>query len=113
MIKYLKTKLENFILKIVKNYVDKKFAEHNNRLSENERDILTLFKTINVGVDVGFKSRSWAVICLDGKPEIVYFLDLGREDSKDVRNFLRRYKKSNLTIDEPPGYFFRNELKYF
>ena len=65
------------------------------------RKLLTQF--CDVGVDVGFGSsdHSWAVICVNGKPEYVKFLPLNSKDTREVINFLKRFQDSHRIIDSP------------
>ena len=56
----------------------------------------------NVGVDVDYYGKnSWAVICIDGHPEYVKFVDLKESEARDIKNFLRRFEKSNVVVDSP------------
>ena len=56
----------------------------------------------NVGVAVDYYGKnSWAVICIDGHPEYVKFVDLKESEARDIKNFLRRFEKSNVVVDSP------------
>jgi len=60
-----------------------------------------LASCLDVGVDVGFKSPSWAVICIKGKPETVRFMQLDNNDAQALRQFLKRFENSNVIFDSP------------
>ena len=73
-----------------------------NTLNEVNK-IKSLYQQItNVGVDVDYYGKnSWAVICIDGHPEYVKFVDLKESEARDIENFLRRFERSNIVIDSP------------
>lgn len=73
-----------------------------NTLNEVNK-IKSLYQQItNVGVDVDYYGKnSWAVICIDGHPEYVKFIDLKESEARDIRNFLRGFEKSNVVVDSP------------
>lgn len=56
----------------------------------------------DVGTDVGFgDDHSWAVICIQGKPEYVKFIPLDHKDTFEIIDFLRRFQRSKHIIDSP------------
>lgn len=68
----------------------------------------------DVAVDVGFHDleHSWAVVCVEGRPEYVKFIPLSRADARTVINFLRQFQYSQLIVDSPLR--FKDELqRYF
>lgn len=68
----------------------------------------------DVAVDVGFhdSERSWAVVCIAGRPEYVKFIPLSGADVRTVMNFLRQFQYSRLIVDSPLR--FKDELqRYF
>lgn len=68
----------------------------------------------DVAVDVGFhdSEHSWAVVCVEGRPEYVKFIPLSRADARTVMNFLRQFQYSQLIVDSPLR--FKDELqRYF
>lgn len=73
------------------------------------QDIEKVKSFFQVGLDVhtkthrGYKSRSWAVICVDGKPEYLTFVEFRRNEIQELRNFLRMFKRNNCIVDHPPG----------
>lgn len=68
----------------------------------------------DVAVDVGFhdSERSWAVVCVEGRPEYVKFIPLSGADARTVMDFLRQFQYSKLIVDSPLR--FKDELqRYF
>lgn len=57
----------------------------------------------DVAVDVGFhdSERSWAVVCIAGRPEYVKFIPLSGADARTVMNFLRQFQYSRTIVDSP------------
>ena len=69
---------------------------HSERLNKLE-------ELINVGVDVHHKGRSWAVICMEGKPDYIKFIDLDKKTLFEIGQFLRQFERSNnIRIDANP-----------
>ena len=60
-------------------------------------------KITDVAVDVGFndENHSWAVVCVEGRPEYVKFIPLSGADARAVMNFLRQFQYSKLIVDSP------------
>lgn len=68
----------------------------------------------DVAVDVGFhdSERSWAVVCIAGRPEYVKFIPLSGADARTVMNFLRQFQYSQPIVDSPLR--FKDKLqRYF
>lgn len=68
----------------------------------------------DVAVDVGFHDLeySWAVVCIEGRPEYVKFIPLSGADARTVMNFLRQFQYSKLIVDSPLR--FKDKLqRYF
>ena len=87
-------------------------AERNEKLSfklknltmkwENTQKQLDRFQSvINVGVDWGHFGTSWAVVCIQGKPEYVNFIHLTKTEAHSIKSFLRPFEKRNITFDSP------------
>lgn len=57
----------------------------------------------DVAVDVGFhdSEHSWAVVCVEGRPEYVKFIPLSGADARTVMNFLRQFQYSRPIVDSP------------
>jgi len=64
---------------------------------ESARDMVA--RCLDIGVDIGIKDSSWAVVCLKGKSETVRFMRLNPDSAREMRDFLRHFKASNLTVD--------------
>ena len=69
----------------------------------------------DVAVDVGLfhdSEHSWAVVCVEGRPEYVKFIPLSGADARTVMNFLRQFQYSQPIVDSPLR--FKDELqRYF
>lgn len=82
-------------------------ATNKNKLEEVTAKINTLQKTvenaISIGTDISPKysdySRSWAVVCVEGKINVVKFVELSSADSRSVMNFLKQFDGSRRVID--------------
>ena len=60
---------------------------------------------LEIGIDIYPQSKtSWAVICLDGKPEYLKFVALDNRNIKDIAMFLKQFEGSKNTIDSPFGH---------
>ncbi|MGJ0846495.1 hypothetical protein ACR77J_07395 [Tissierella praeacuta] len=90
------------------------------RVSHNEDSIDVLHKTIenvvHIGTDVIPNHRnhggSWAVVCIEGKMNIVKFVDLSRGDARYVLDFLKQFEAAKHCIDTP-YLVFKEELFKF
>ena len=63
----------------------------------------TIQNVVHVGSDVYHPpdGRSWAVICIEGKINIVKFVELNRNDAREVMDFLKRYEAGRHCVDTP------------
>jgi len=82
---------------------------HNEYINLN-RDVIrrndAIVKQFDISVDhLPREDRSWAVVCINGKPEYVKFVDLSGKDARSIHDFLRRFEGTNMTIDSPIRYF--------
>jgi hypothetical protein len=80
-----------------------------NDFKEAKRSYISARNLLNshleIGVDIHPRSKtSWAVICLDGKPEYVKFIALNNRDIRDIAMFLKQYQGSHNIVDSPFGY---------
>lgn len=90
------------------------------RVSHNEESIDVLHKTIenvvHIGTDVDANRTnhggSWAVVCIEGKMNIVKFVDLSRGDIRHVLDFLKQFEAAKHCIDMP-YLAFKEELFKF
>jgi hypothetical protein len=120
----IKNKLKNWLFQSDINDINKKINELSQKYKiallslENVqnayRDMTDLLRdsqriinsVIDVGTDIGFKTdnHSWAVICVQGKPEYVKFMPLEHKDTKEIMEFLKHFQYSNRIIDSPFGF---------
>lgn len=96
----------------------KRIAEKEQQLNEANKKLEEAFKItedakrivnsiVDVGVDVEpyEHSGSWAVLCVDGKPNYMKFVRLDRKDTRELISFLKRFEYSpKRTIDSPYGF---------
>jgi len=75
----------------------------------------TIENVIHIGTDVyqPNQGHSWAVVCVEGKMNLVKFVDLNRQDARDVLDFLKRYEAGRHCIDTPYKEFFYDGLFKF
>ena len=106
-------KLEDAKRKVI---VAKSQAEDYKKLSE---DCLILMNSIcEVGVDVRLNGRSrdhnesWAVICVHGNIDYVKFVSMEQRDIREIAEFLKRFKYSNMHIDTPAFHAIRDYIKF-
>ena len=64
---------------------------------------------LDVGIDHGIRSSSWAVICVKGKPETVRFMQLEARDARELTIYLKSLNGANLVFDSPfsKDFYFR------
>lgn len=81
------------------------------RLSETEvkTDSLhtTLSNVVSFGSDITTNhhgEKSWAVVCVEGKYNVVKFIDLSNKEADDVFRFLKNFEGSRYVNDTPMGY---------
>lgn len=69
--------------------------------SEISKDNKNLMSLLDLGTDIHFKERSWAVVCLHGKHDYINFMELPESNIGEIKSFLRQFKRSNNVIDAP------------
>lgn len=89
------------------------YAVHQSDHALNEvEEMKLLYQSItNVGVDVDYNRHSWAVICIDGRPEYVKFVDLTGAEARDIKSFVNQFGKKKAVVDSPFGSGFRDYIK--
>lgn len=94
----LKLELKNQLAMVYKNH-------HCNAsmIAQLDKELDFFKEMCEVGVDIHMHSESWAVVCLNGKKEYVKFCRLESSEARDVLHFLKRFEKSNRTVDAPMG----------
>ena len=71
----------------------------------------TLESVVNIGTDVyqrSYSGGSWAVVCIEGRVNIVKFVNLNHRDVRDVMDFLKQFEAGRHCIDTPNRYFMDN-----
>lgn len=74
----------------------------------------TVENVVHIGTDIRHEGKgSWAVICIEGKMNIVKFVDLDRKDARDVMMFLKQFEAGRYCIDTPYKEMFYDGLFKF
>lgn len=88
-------------------------------ISHFQESVNTLHRTVenvvHIGTDVRFNERehSWAVVCIEGKINIVKFVDLNRNDSRYVLDFLKQFEAGRHCVDTPHKELFYDGIFKF
>jgi hypothetical protein len=93
----------------------------NEDISHFQESVNILHKTVenvvHIGTDVDYNpnNHSWAVVCVEGKMNLVKFISLSdKRDAMDILNFLKQFEAGKHCIDTPAyAEFFHNELFKF
>lgn len=93
----------NTTLKIAQSNCDEAARQCQISTKQNEEMKKMYNEITDVAVDVGFhdSERSWAVVCIAGRPEYVKFIPLSGADARTVMNFLRQFQYSRTIADSP------------
>lgn len=77
----------------------------------------TIENVVHIGTDVrqfpNNREHSWAVVCIEGKINIVKFVDLDRKDAREVLDFLKHFEGGRNCIDVPNKEMFYDGLFKF
>lgn len=90
-----------------------------NDINYNAQAINSLHRAIenvvHIGTDVqeNRSGHSWAVVCIEGKLNIVKFVDLDRKDAREILDFLKHFEGSRHCIDAPYKEMFYDGLFKF
>ena len=90
-----------------------------NDISHFQESVNTLHRTIenvvHIGTDVKFNERehNWAVVCIEGKINIVKFIELDRNNAKDMLHILKQFEGGRHCIDTPYKEIFYDGLFKF
>lgn len=101
-------------LRFAKNNCNEAALQCQISIQQNEEMKKMYNQITDVAVDVGFHDleHSWAVVCVEGRPEYVKFIPLSGADARTVMNFLRQFQYSQPIVDSPLR--FKDELqRYF
>lgn len=101
--------------------LDNKLYSHSKSISRNKESIDILHNTIESVVHIGTDVRenhynredSWAVVCIEGKINIVKFVPLERKNARDILDFLKHFEGGGHCIDTPHKDFFYDGLWKF
>lgn len=82
---------------------------------QNSIDVLhnTVENVVHIGTDVHRENtgHSWAVVCIEGKMNIVKFIDLHRRDARDILDFLKHFEAGRHCVDYPSSMFYDGLFK--
>ena len=76
-----------------------------NDISHFQQSVNTLHSTVenvvHIGTDVHRENsgHSWAVVCVEGKINIVKFVDLDRKNAKEIFDFLKHFEAGRHCVD--------------
>ena len=101
-------------LRFAKNNCNEAALQCQISIQQNEEMKKMYNRITDVAVDVGFHDveHSWAVVCVEGRPEYVKFIPLSGADARTVMNFLRQFQYSPPIVDSPLR--FKDKLqRYF
>lgn len=88
-------------------------------ISHFQESVNTLHTTIenivHIGTDVRFNERehSWAVVCIEGKINIVKFIELDKNNAKDMLHILKQFEGGRHCIDTPYSNMFYDGIFKF
>ena len=94
----------------------------NSEISHFQESVNTLHNTVENVVHIGTnvhktnqynQERSWAVICIEGKLNIVKFVSLDRDNAMDILKYLKQFEAGRHCIDHPYKELFYDELFKF
>lgn len=89
------------------NLNDNTRKEIQQNISHFQQSVNTLHDTVenvvHIGTDVHMpqSGRSWAVVCIEGKINIVKFIDLDRKNAREVLDFLKHFEAGRHCVDAP------------
>lgn len=98
------------VLKVMNSRCTYAVHQSDHALSEVEEMKLLYQSITNVGVDVDSNGHSWAVVCIEGKPEYVNFVDLTGAEARYIKSFINRFNKKKVIVDSPFGTAFRDYI---
>ena len=101
-------------------YLKKLINNNANDISHCQESVNVLHNTIenvvHIGTDVTVNPnyrRSWSVVCIEGKLNIVKFIDLDRSDGMEVLRFLKQFEAGKHCVDSPYKELFDEGLFKF
>jgi hypothetical protein len=93
-------------------YLNKEVSHFNGSIDAIHR---TVENVVHIGTDVyqSNQGHSWAVVCVEGKMNLVKFVPLDRRDARDILDFLKRFEAGRHCIDTPYKEIFYDGLFKF
>lgn len=91
----------------------------NAKISHFQDSVDTLHNTVENVVHIGTDAcrvesgHSWAVICVEGKMNMVKFIDLNRKDAREIFDFLKYFEAGRHCVDASYQEMFYNGLFKF
>jgi hypothetical protein len=75
----------------------------------------TVENVVHIGTDVYRENtgHSWAVVCVEGKINVIKFIDLNRQNAREIFDFLKHFEAGRHCVDTPMKEFFYNGLFKF
>ncbi len=95
------------------------YRDLGNKISHFQESVITLHNTVanvvHIGTDVHRENtgHSWAVVCIEGKINIVKFIDLDRKDASDILSFIKQFEAGRHCVDAPYKEMFYNGVFKF
>lgn len=89
-----------------------------NQISYFQESVNTLHNTVenvvHIGTDIRVNERgySWAVVCIEGKMNIVKFIDLDRKNAREIFEFLKHFEAGRHCVDTPYKQMFDGLFKF-
>ncbi|UGO51018.1 hypothetical protein PQE70_gp165 [Bacillus phage vB_BanS_Nate] len=61
-----------------------------------------ILKNFQIAVDHNpYENQSWAVVCINGKPEYVNFVTLRHSEAHQIMHYLKHFDKGSVLLDTP------------
>jgi len=98
---WLEHKLKIPELKEEMSLLRKRIDSLERELHTTENRIKALEDLVQVGVDINIYGESWAVVCINGKPEYVNFIRIRDDEAHKIFRFFKSFEKK--CIDAPHG----------
>lgn len=89
---------------------------HGGRLSKHDKEIEALHNTVSNVVSIGVdhvphdRGSSWAVVCIEGKYNVVKFVPLHKSDVNHMLDFLKQFEAGRHVIDTPYKFIEKDML---
>ena len=63
---------------------------------QSDQDFIN--QAMRIGADVHFRSKSWAVICLEGRPDFVKLVEFSETELRELRRFLQEMERRGAEV---------------